>query len=184
MYRYPSRSARARLTVVLPAPAGPSIVINNFFGISFPLPLEFDIDKLNADLEKAETFEFSTHPLKYHDGTWTAINLIYGGGGTHYTHEGDLGYGTGEPEPTEVLKACPYFAEVLEQFPGKIKMARLSALPPGGRIRRHYDPVESADFDQLRIITTPEPGTIALFGLGLFGLGALGYSRYRRRNRR
>ena len=126
-------------------------MINDFFGISFPLPLTFDINRLNADLEEAEKFEFSAHPLRYHDGTWTAINLIYGGGGNHYTHEGDHGYGVGEPQPTEVLKACPYFAEVLEQFPGKIKMARLSALPPDGRIRRHYDPIESADFDQLRI---------------------------------
>jgi MYXO-CTERM domain-containing protein len=37
------------------------------------------------------------------------------------------------------------------------------------------------DYDNLRIITTPEPGTIALFGFGLLGLGAVGLTRYRRR---
>ena len=126
-------------------------MISRYFGISLPLDLTFDEGKLKHDLEVAEQFEFATHPLKYHDGSWTAINLIYAGGKNHYSHEGDLGYGVGEPIATEVLEACRYFKEVIAQFPGTIKMARLSALPPGGRIARHYDPVESADFDQLRI---------------------------------
>jgi aspartyl/asparaginyl beta-hydroxylase (cupin superfamily) len=120
-------------------------------GVSVRLPIQFDVAKLNRDLERAETFSFANHPLRYHDGRWTAINLIYPGAETEYKHEGDLGYGVGSPESTEVLKHCPYFAEILGEFPGTIRMARLSALAPNGRILRHYDPVESIDFDHVRV---------------------------------
>jgi hypothetical protein len=115
------------------------------------LPFKFDTELLNRDLLTAETFEFSTHPLKYHDGTWQAINLVYSGGKIQYTHEGNLGYGDDPPLPTPVLAECPYFRHVLDSFGTPIKMARLSALPPGGRILRHHDPVESVDFGMMRI---------------------------------
>ncbi|MGE0861854.1 MAG: aspartyl/asparaginyl beta-hydroxylase domain-containing protein [Gammaproteobacteria bacterium] len=119
--------------------------------VSVRFPQRFDVARLNQDLVTSERFEFAAHPLRYHDGTWTAINLYYAGGKTQYTHEGELGYGEEPAAPTEVLAACPYFQEVLASLPGRIIMARLSALPPGGRILRHYDPVESADFGQLRL---------------------------------
>ena len=119
--------------------------------ISCRFPFELDSEALLADLETSEKFEFSKHPLRYHDGSWTAINLMYAGGSTEYTHDGDYGYGAGDAEATPVLAECPYFQDVLERLPGKKIMARLSALPPGGRILRHYDPIESADFGQLRL---------------------------------
>jgi aspartyl/asparaginyl beta-hydroxylase (cupin superfamily) len=63
--------------------------------------------------------------------------------------------GIGEPQPTEVLKKCPYFTDIIDRFNGllkcKVKMARLSALPPGGKIHRHYDRIESVDFGMWRI---------------------------------
>lgn len=136
-------------------------------GVSVRLPLKFDVARLNEDLASAEQYSFSTHPLRYHDGTWKAINLIYAGGKTEYTHEGELGYGIGEPEATEVLRECPYFQKVIGQIPGKIKMARLSALPPGGRILRHHDPVESVDFNNLRIhIPLRSDPRLVVFRLG------------------
>ena len=119
--------------------------------LAIKLPMAFDAERLAADLATAETFQFMKHPLRYHDGSWNVINLIYAGGSAEYHHEGAYGYGTEPPQPTEVLRNCPYFAEVLATLPGRIKMARLSALPPGGHILRHYDPVESVDFDDLRI---------------------------------
>lgn len=119
--------------------------------IEFPLPQHFDPQKLLTDLDTADTFHFSAHPLQHHDGSWSVINLIYAGGKQDYAHEGTFGYGTEEPQATEVLAHCPYFREVLAAFPTKVKMARLSALPPGGRILRHHDPIESIDFGVLRV---------------------------------
>jgi hypothetical protein len=119
--------------------------------LAIKLPLQFDAARLSEDLRTAETFEFKKHPLRYHDGSWNVINLIYAGGDLDYRHEGDFGFGTAPAAPTEVLQKCPYFAEVLNSLPGQIKMARLSALPAKGHIMRHYDPIESVDFDNLRI---------------------------------
>jgi hypothetical protein len=119
--------------------------------IAIKLPISFDIKKLKEDLIVAKTFQFSTHPLKYHDGKWSVVNLYYAGGELAYKHEGDLGFGEKPPQKTEVLAKCPYLDEVLESLPGEIIMARLSAIPAGGRVHRHYDPVESADFGHFRI---------------------------------
>lgn len=119
--------------------------------IQFPLPFKFNTEKLLHDLDTAETFHFSAHPLQHHDGTWSVINLIYAGGKQQYAHEGIFGYGNEAPQATDVLACCTYFKEVLATFPTKVKMARLSALPPGGRILRHHDPIESIDFGVLRI---------------------------------
>lgn len=124
------------------------------------LPMSFDVGRLQRDLEQTEHHEFSRHPLGYHDGSWSVINLIYAGGETQYRHEGAFGMGDAPPRRTPVLDECPYFDEVLAQLPGEILMARLSALPAGGKILRHYDPIESVDFGNLRlhipIRTSPE----------------------------
>lgn len=119
--------------------------------LAIKLPMHYDSERLAADLAVTETFAYHKHPLRYHDGSWNVINLIYSGGEMDYRHEGDLGYGKEPPAPTEALQRCPYFADLLAALPGTIKMARLSALPAGGRIHRHYDPVESVDFEDLRI---------------------------------
>lgn len=119
--------------------------------IALKLPIQFDADKLQQDLAVAAEFSFKSHPLQYHDGSWKVINLIYAGGNADYKHEGNFGFGTGAPAHTEVLDRCPYFEEVLNAIPGTIKMARLSSLPAGGRIFRHYDPIESVDFDNIRL---------------------------------
>ncbi|MBM3518282.1 MAG: aspartyl/asparaginyl beta-hydroxylase domain-containing protein [Alphaproteobacteria bacterium] len=113
--------------------------------------LRFDPAKLQHDLAIAKRFQFGTHPLKYHDGSWSVINLIYGGGEKIYPHRGKYGYGDKPPEKTEVLEVCPYSNEVIETIGARVLMARVSALPPGGRILRHYDPVESIDFGELRL---------------------------------
>lgn len=115
------------------------------------LPFSFDASLLLKDLEKAENHQMYTHPLKYHDGNWKTLNLIYAGGRVNYDHSGDLGYGDEPAIPTIVLNECAYFQKVLDSFKAPILMARLSALPPGSKVLPHYDPVESADFGYLRI---------------------------------
>lgn len=119
--------------------------------LTIRLPFQFDPAGLQEDLETARGYDFASHPLQYHDGSWKVINLIYSGGDTVYKHEGDFGYGEQPPARTEVLERCPHFDEALSSLPGRIKMARLSALPSGGKILRHYDPIESIDFDNIRL---------------------------------
>lgn len=123
------------------------------------LPISYDVERLKEDLAQAKTFEFSAHPLKYHDGNWSVVNLYYAGGELSYKHEGELGFGEQAPQKTEVLAKCPYLEQILDSLPGEIIMARLSAIPADGRVLRHYDPVESADMGHYRIhlpITTSD----------------------------
>ncbi|RMD86866.1 MAG: aspartyl/asparaginyl beta-hydroxylase domain-containing protein [Alphaproteobacteria bacterium] len=119
------------------------------------IPVTFDVKKLQRDLALAEKFQMATHPLKYHNGAWSVLNLIYSGGKIHYTHDDAYGprpgYGSEPPEKTPVLSECKYFNEILDSFDTEILMARLSALPPGGRVLQHYDPIESVDFGMMRL---------------------------------
>lgn len=134
--------------------------------ITHKTALTFDVDKLKQDLQQAEKFEMHTHPLGYHDGNWKTLNLVYAGGHNAYNHTGQNGYGVGEPQATEVLKSCPYFQQVLAAFECKVLMARLSALPPDAKVLTHYDPVESADFGQLRIHIPIRTSNAVKFHLG------------------
>lgn len=119
--------------------------------LALRLPVTFEPARLKADLRAAEQFEFKQHPLNYHDGSWTAINLIYADGEIEYRHKGAHGFGTAAPRPTEVLKICPYFQEVFRRLPGEVIMARLSSIAAGGRIHEHHDATESVDFGCWRI---------------------------------
>jgi len=74
--------------------------------------------------------------------------------------------GQGAPSKTAVLEECPYFQSVLEKLPGEIIMARLSSLPAGGRILRHYDPIESIDFGNLRLHVPIRTSPEVIFYLG------------------
>ncbi|MEO7386760.1 MAG: aspartyl/asparaginyl beta-hydroxylase domain-containing protein [Gammaproteobacteria bacterium] len=117
-------------------------------------------------MKTAEEYAFFKHPLQYHDGSWQVINLIYANGELAYRHEGAFGFGDLPPAKTEVLDRCPYFDEVLASLPGKVKMARLSALPTNGRILRHYDPIESIDFNNVRIHIPIRTSRKVIFYLG------------------
>ena len=122
--------------------------------LAIKLPMTFRPESLQHDLKIAERFDFQQHPLNYHDGSWKAINLIYPGGEIHYAHRGADGMGEGEPIATDVLKSCPYFTHIFEHLEArgvKVLMARLSALPAGGKIHVHYDRTESVDFDMWRV---------------------------------
>jgi hypothetical protein len=127
--------------------------------LALKLPLSFEVAKLQADLDRAQAFEFREHPMYYSEG-WKAINLVYGGGAIHYNHKGARGYGEGAPSATAVLEQCPYFREVLGRLPGKVLMARLNALQPGGVILTHYDGQESIDMGlwRIHIPITTNPG--------------------------
>lgn len=123
------------------------------FGLStsIKLPIKFDVDRLQRDLAALDRFELITHPLEYHDGRWKLLALVAPGGRSDFLHDGKAGYGAEPPAKTEILKNAPYFEEVLDWFPAEVLRARVSVLPPGARVLRHYDPVESIDFGVLRL---------------------------------
>jgi hypothetical protein len=135
--------------------------------LAIRLPVKFDPEGLVRDLASAKQFEFTKHPLRYHDGNWKVINLIYSRGDPQYKHErGTFGYGDHVPAPTDVLEQCPYLAQVISALPGQIIMARLSALGAGGRIYRHYDPRESVDFNHWRVHIPIVTDSRVVFWLG------------------
>ena len=78
---------------------------------AIPLPLHLDTDLLLRELKQAESHQLSSHPLRYHDGSWQVINLIYAGGKKHYTHQGAFDMGAAPPQRTPILDECRYLDE-------------------------------------------------------------------------
>ena len=103
--------------------------------------LEFDAEKLRTNYERIQSSPAWT---KHHDYTianpedWTAIPLTSETGGAGSTD--DLRYWKGmKNQPTEILKACPYFQEVINSFNTEVVRARLLKLKAGTMIHEHRD---------------------------------------------
>jgi quercetin dioxygenase-like cupin family protein len=103
--------------------------------------LEFDAERLRADYEGIASSPAWTG---HHDYTianpedWTAIPLTSETGAAG--REEDLRYWKGmESKPTEILKACPYFQEVIAAFKTEVIRARLLKLKAGTVIHEHRD---------------------------------------------
>jgi hypothetical protein len=102
----------------------------------------YDVDRLVADLKTAEQLTaFRTVTGGYNGGGWNAIRLI--------AEDGSLEpplhrYGVAvKYEKTPILRACPYFDQIIESFAcpkGRVSLLRLE---PGGVIQRHRDPEEA-----------------------------------------
>jgi len=103
--------------------------------------IDFDADRLRQDYERIQD---SPAWLGHHDYTianpddWTAIPLTSETGAAGSND--DLRYWKGmENKPTEILKACPYFQEVLDTFKTEVIRARLMKLNAGTVIHEHRD---------------------------------------------
>jgi hypothetical protein len=109
---------------------------------AYRLPLSFDTERMLADLQKVEKdIKWLDHPdyTVANTGDWKAVALL-SSVSTDYNDPESLRYrGGGKPEPTAVLKACPYLIEVLEAFKTDVHRARLMNLKPGTRISQHRD---------------------------------------------
>lgn len=101
------------------------------------LPFTFDMGKLQHDLHRALEQEWIPHfNQSGYTGSWKSIALMSSNGeATNIEALSDLP----EIQPTAVLKTCPYFEEILAQFPCKFESARLLNLAPGAEILPHRD---------------------------------------------
>lgn len=118
------------------------------------LALRFDADRLAADLARVHESWWERHRGPYHDGAWEAVAL--------WAPRGDLREQTskgGAFAATPALRFCPYFAEVLDQFPAERNRVRLMRLRAGGHILRHSDPLHTIAQDLVRlhvpVVTNP-----------------------------
>lgn len=102
------------------------------------LPFQFDISKLLADLgvvlKKSWIAHFNTEG---YDGTWNSLPL--------YAPNGDsknifaLSDADHPILPTDELKNCSYFKEVIQQFECPLLSVRLLRLAVGANIKPHRD---------------------------------------------
>lgn len=119
------------------------------------LALRFDPARLAADLARVHESWWDRHQGPYHDGAWESVSLWAPRGDLHEQRSKG-----GVFAATPALKFCPYFAEVLDQFPAERNRVRLMRLRAGGRILRHSDPLHTIAKDLVRlhvpVVTNPQ----------------------------
>ena len=101
------------------------------------LPLEFDPQKLAADVEEFASHEWTPHfNTQYYEGDWSGIALR----AAKDAHVGLYPDPTAESfENTESLARCSYVPSVLASFRCEIESARFLKLGAGSEIREHRD---------------------------------------------
>ncbi len=102
------------------------------------LPLTFNESRLLEDLKKLQDFKWVPHYNTYgYTGSWTSAALVSSGG------KADAIYALPDEKAplleTEILEACPYFKEVLQNLQFPLASARLLCLAPGAAIKPHRD---------------------------------------------
>jgi len=105
------------------------------------LPMTFDSARLlDALLSVEQSISWHTHPdyTVAKPGAWTAVALI-GPPGSGVQDARSLRYRGEKGVETDLLKASPYFQQVLEEFKTDIHRARLMNLKPGTDISPHRD---------------------------------------------
>lgn len=119
------------------------------------LALRFDPARLAADLARVHESWWDRHKGPYHDGAWESVSLWAPRGDLHEQRSKGGAFAA-----TAALKFCPYFAEVLDQFPAERNRVRLMRLRAGGRILRHSDPLHTIAKDLVRlhvpVVTNPQ----------------------------
>jgi Aspartyl/Asparaginyl beta-hydroxylase len=104
------------------------------------LPFACDPDRLVDDLRRLASVEWINHFVKQnYDGDWSVIPLRGKAGATHpvmliYSDPTCHSF-----EDMPMLKACPYFREVLDKFACPLRAVRLMRLAPGSVIKEHTD---------------------------------------------
>lgn len=102
------------------------------------LPQHYEVDKLQRDLNTAQSFHWKGHfNDRVYDGDWKILGLITPGGESKQIFANIKR--AEKPESTDVLDRCPYFRELLNDFPFEISTARLMRLAPGAYIKPHTD---------------------------------------------
>ena len=118
--------------------------------ISYKLPLVFDAERLNADLNKILPSEWTAHFNKdYYEGEWKGLALRSTTGRVNQLYRPPSD--TRENTDTAILLRCAYFQEVLAAFHCPIWTVRLLGLSPGSRIKEHEDYFLGIEYRLIRI---------------------------------
>ena len=117
--------------------------------------MRFEADRLAEDLARVHESWWGEHRGPYHDGTWDSVSL-WAPRGDPFEQSSKGGAFAATP----ALKFCPYFAELLDQFPAERNRIRLMRLRAGGQILRHSDPLHTIAKDLVRlhipVVTNPD----------------------------
>ncbi len=102
------------------------------------LPYQFDELLLGEELDKVLNSGWIPHfNTEGYDGDWQAIPLYAPGGDPNNIYaisiEGQL------PEPTPLVKMCPYIQSILQNFKCPLISVRVLRLRPGSYIKPHRD---------------------------------------------
>jgi hypothetical protein len=102
------------------------------------LPFRFSQERLLADLALVAGDEWVPHfNTNVYEGEWSGVSLLSRGGKAMQLYPDPTS--DGPFEPTEILRRCAYFQEVLAAFECPMTMVRLLKLKAGSSIRRHKD---------------------------------------------
>jgi len=125
--------------------------------VAVRLPLTYDVELLQRDLQALCEVQRAPQPGPYHKGEWTGIAL-YSMGGKQSTFPSAAG--TDHYQETEELQLAPYFKQILNDLRCPKEVVRILFLPPGGHIKDHFDFHTSFQFGLLRlhipIVTHPD----------------------------
>jgi len=110
------------------------------------LPISFDGARLQEDLRQVSEGDWLRHYKKIHyEGDWSSVGLVAAEGSA-----ADIRSVSGNFVPTEILKWCPCFQEVIAFFKCPLRRVRLLRLDAGAVIKPHVDR-EGVDFGIARL---------------------------------
>ena len=112
-------------------------------------PFRFNPNRLKMDFAAIQTVDWVRHfNTAVYEGDWSAVPLRSIGGQVAQIFPDPLARNF---EPTEILRRCEYFQEVLDTFQCPLLAARLLRLKAGSRIREHTDYKLAFEDGELRV---------------------------------
>ena len=116
------------------------------------LPLEFEPERLAADMANFSRAEWIAHFVKQnYDGDWSVIPLRGPAGATHPVQMIYSDPSRSDFEDTPMLLGSRYFRAVLAAFACPLHAVRLMRLTPGSAIKEHHDNDLSFEQGMVRI---------------------------------
>jgi ribosomal protein S18 acetylase RimI-like enzyme len=117
---------------------------------SVRLPITFDAQRLQADLEQILTTEFIPHfNQRYYEGDWSAVPLRSVGGRVDQIYPDPTA--TRSFADTPLLERCPYVREVLASLRVELQAVRFLRLKAGSVVKEHRDHNLSLEDGEVRL---------------------------------